>query len=510
VIASHIEREVKLQVETGYEIPDLNGFVDGLQAVTLSELKLEAVYYDTPDLRLARAGLTLRRRSEAGADRSPTSVWTLKLPLPAGGTALSRQEMNWPGADRSIPHQASDLVRAYRRRTELGPVARLTTDRRRMALTAADGKPVAEIDDDFVSVMDNDRLVDQFREIEVELGDGISKSMVHDLLDRLRVAGATTGDRRPKVVRALGERASSPPDVELPAGTSNSTVDEIVHGFLARGYLELVAHAPGAYLGDDPEEVHQARVAVRRLRSDLQTLRSVLDPGWVDHMRSELGWVGAALGAVRDIDVLMVRLTGHVEGLEPSDAPAGAMIITRLTKERSNARRRLRAVLGSERLAALLDLLVVAMRALPLATPPKRSPFRARAAMPPLVARPWKRLSRTVEALGEDPSDDALHQVRIRTKRLRYACEAVQPVIGRPARKLGNVAGRLQDTLGELHDAVVGEAWLREAAAAGTVEEALVAGQMLASLRREAEQSREAWPEDWHRLEKKRLVEWLA
>lgn len=108
------------------------------------------------------------------------------------------------------------------------------------------------------------------------------------------------------------------------------------------------------------------------------------------------------------------------------------------------------------------------------------------------------------------PSDQALHEVRLRVKRLRYACEAVEPVIGRPARRLAKAAGSLQDVLGSLHDTVIAQAWLRRAAAAGSSEETLLADQLVSALRLDAERFREAWRERWQRLENKRLVKWLA
>ena len=71
---------------------------------------------------------------------------------------------------------------------------------------------------------------------------------------------------------------------------------------------ELIAHDPGTRLGDDPEELHQARVATRRLRAVLRAARPLLDPGWTESLRAELSWLGGALGPVRDLDVLLDHL----------------------------------------------------------------------------------------------------------------------------------------------------------------------------------------------------------
>ena len=81
-------------------------------------------------------------------------------------------------------------------------------------------------------------------------------------------------------------------------------------------------------LPDAAADVHQARVAMRRLRSLLQTFSVVLDPVWVQHVRSDLEWAGSPLGELRDADVLAVRLEG-----------APAQLRQELTRQRSVAAR---------------------------------------------------------------------------------------------------------------------------------------------------------------------------
>ena len=95
-----------------------------------------------------------------------------------------------------------------------------------------------------------------------------------------------------------------------------STPTDVVRAAIARSTARLLAHDPGVRLGDDPEDVHQARVATRRMRSDLRTFRRVLDEDWDESMRDELKWLGGLLGAVRDTDVLLDRL--EAPGRRPS------------------------------------------------------------------------------------------------------------------------------------------------------------------------------------------------
>ena len=112
-------------------------------------------------------------------------------------------------------------------------------------------------------------------------------------------------------------------------------------------------------------------------------------------------------------------------------------------------------------------------RWLPAQRPPGRTPKGSRSrpaigppveVLPRLVRRPWRHLSQAVEALGDNPEDEALHEVRIRAKRLRYAAEAATPVIGKPAQRFASAVATLQGVLGDMNDAVVAEAWLRQSA----------------------------------------------
>jgi CHAD domain-containing protein len=102
-----------------------------------------------------------------------------------------------------------------------------------------------------------------------------------------------------------------------------------------------------------------------------------------------------------------------------------------------------------------------------------------------------------------------LHQVRIRAKQLRYAAESAARVVGRPARRVATAAAALQEVLGDHHDAVAAEGWLRQAATAGSDAEVLVAGQLIAVERAAAASRRAAWPQAWSALRAGRTRRWL-
>src|SRR3954465_3374456 len=159
-----IEREVKLAAWGGFALPALDDLLPEVSVARLPVKKLDATYYDTKDLRLARAGVSLRHR--VGDD----PAWTVKLPDGESGPVMSRREFPFEGPAGAIPSPAAALVRAYARGEALVAVARLKTERSRIGLSV-DGAQGAEIADDEVSVYHGRRLASRFREVEVEIED---------------------------------------------------------------------------------------------------------------------------------------------------------------------------------------------------------------------------------------------------------------------------------------------------------------------------------------------------
>jgi CHAD domain-containing protein len=265
----------------------------------------------------------------------------------------------------------------------------------------------------------------------------------------------------------------------------------------------------------------------------------------VQPLRDELGWIAGLLGAVRDTDVLLEHLQADAATLDASDAPAGAALLRRLEGQRRVARAELLAALDSERYVTLLDALVDAARTpvfvqppaaepilpvlpepeeavdaapvlapptdVPPEAPPRLSPEDpATDVLPPLVRRPWRQLRRAVAELGEAPADELLHHVRIASKRCRYAAEAAVPAFGKPASRFANAVADLQGVLGDLNDAVVAEAWLREAAGRAPAAQVLVVGELITRQRQKAADSRNQWAAQWKKASAKNLRAWLT
>ena len=496
-----VEREIKLAAPPASALPPLSDPLAGVVAEPAGTLYLLAVYYDTDDLRLTRAGASLRHRNDEG--------WAVKLPL-AGASAdgrLDRATYAIPGEAGTPPAEALDLVRALTRTAPVGPVARLRTTRRVVRLRTTGGTPIGEVVDDDVAVLGGDGPLRAFRELEFELADDAPEAQAAAIVARLRAAGAGPPDPTPKIVRALGPRATDPPDV-VPGRGGARTVGDVVRSALATPVARLIAHDPGVRRGDDPEDVHQARVATRRLRSHLRTFVPLVDETWAEALRDELGWLGGALGGVRDADVLLERLEARIEHLPGPDRAAADPLLERLRAERDRARVAVLEALRSHRYAVLLDRLVDAARQPRLV--PRDGSEPDEEILRGLVRRAWDHLAGAVERLDDEPPDEELHAVRRRAKRARYAAEAVEPAFGKPARALARALTEVQDVLGEHQDAVIAGQWLRDAAVAVHDEAAAFAAGELAMQEREAAcRGRRAWPATWRDASRKKLRHWL-
>ena len=434
----------------------------------------------------------------------------MKLPEDSWGPGLARREIRFDGPADTVPDPAADLVLASTRTRVLEPVARLATARRPVEIRDGDGLLLAEVVDDTVSVSHGRRPAGRFREVEVELhaSGRIGRRLLGAATSRLVDAGCNAEAPIPKLVRALGERATQPPDVVVTTLAADAAAVDLVRHALARSVAGILHHDPGVRLGDDAEDVHQLRVAARRLRSDLRSFTPLLDRDRLVLVRAELGWLGDVVGAVRDTDVLAARLTAHISALPDVDAPGGSRLLQRLEREAHDARATMLAALRDVRYLRLLDTLVGLA-----AAPPSIEAHEITARSPTKIAskiarRPWRRLADAVGALGPEPSDADLHRVRILAKRCRYAVEAVAPIVGPSASRFAAAVAELQTVLGDHQDTVVAESWLRDAAAA-TPTGAVAAGLLIALERSRRIELRAQWPAIWRTASSKKLRHWL-
>ena len=455
-VAEHVEVERKYDAVPGRALPDLDGVAGLRLRGPAEESALEATYLDTPDLRLGRRKVTLRRRT-GGSDAG----WHLKLP--ASGDARTEVRAPLGRATRTPPDALREEVRALVRDAVLTPVAVLRTRRVEHVLVDADDRPVALLADDTVTAerLAPERVrLEAWREVEVELVDPQAVDAL-DALDRaLRAGGLSRSASSSKVARVLGEPSRDQPS----SGLRPKHAGDRVHAHLREQVDELVARDRGAR-ADAPDAVHKMRVATRRLRSALATFRPLLDRTRTDPLRAELTWLATALGAARDAEVMRDRIVAELRG-QPAEPVLGRVVDhaeRELSGRHAAAHSALVEVLRSERYLRLLDSLDDLLRQPPWSSRARRP---AASELRRLVRRAVSRVeaSQAAAARAEQPGERAarLHRVRKDAKRARYACEAAAPVLGERARSAAERWEAVQEVLGEYQDSVVARGLLRE------------------------------------------------
>jgi CHAD domain-containing protein len=479
------ERELKFLVAEDFALEGLD-VGRRLRLVANGQSRYETVYLDTPDLRLAGWGCSLRHRTGQG--------WTLKLPPVGSGPLLDREEITVPGesAADGPPDAVRLLVTSMVRSSTLRPAVRLRTVRASHRAEDDAGDAVGELTMDEVRVVS--RLPQTFREVEFELAPDAPDALADRVGKRLIAAGAEP-ESTSKYLRALGERAPAGPELSSEDVGADSHVGDLVRAALVRSVSRLVVSDPLVRLAEDIEAVHQARVGVRRLRSSLKAFAPYLDARWTDDLRTELKWLGTALGEQRDADVMEERLRDRIASVS-RNPNWGAEIVRALEQRRIRAKKALDAVLVQPRYVELLDRLVAAARepALSATSDPSGRPLAQAILVPPAG-----KIRTAVGRLGDDPPDAALHKVRIDAKGLRYAAEAVKPVSDKAVERVERAARAVQDVLGEHQDAVVAGTWLHKRAprAANPAPWARLERAEIAA----AVAARDAWPASWEKLE---------
>ncbi|MEO3763145.1 CYTH and CHAD domain-containing protein [Streptomyces sp. B5E4] len=484
-------------------LPDLTG-VDGVAAVVeQGTALLDAVYYDTAARRLAADGITLRRRT--GGD---DAGWHLKLPVAAG----VRDEIRAPLGE-GVPRRLAALVRSRTRDAELAPVVRIRSERDVHQLLGADGEPVAEVSVDRVTAERPETgATARWAEVEAELSAGADPAVLDAVDAALTGAGLRRSAAASKLARALAETdgtrtkdgkrtkdggkpkdgkngkngkggkggkggkkktadkkksaGKKKADGKKPPEPAARPAGDVVLDYV-RAQITAVVELDPAVRRDQPDSVHQMRVASRRLRSTFRSYRAVLDRTVTDPVSTELRWLAGELGVDRDREVLTERIhAGLVELERPLVlGPVRGRLRTWSAARRTGSRRRIVALLDGRRYLALLDALDGI-----LADPPLRT-AAGRPAEPVLrkaVDRQYRRFAGSLQetfdlAPGPD-RDTAIHETRKAAKRTRYAAEVARPVLGREAKTATSLMREVQDLLGDYQDGVLARAALREIA----------------------------------------------
>jgi CHAD domain-containing protein len=459
----HLEIEQKFDVEETFALPDLSAVPGVAEVREPVEHHLDAAYYDTADLRLARARVTLRRRT-GGTDAG----WHVKLPPVAG----ARRELHSPvgRAAKNPPKAVLEPVLGIVRQEPATQVALLRTRRVVTELADAEGQVLAEVADDHVTGTaypagpGEAAVVTTWREVEVELVDGGDEVLVA-VAEALVDAGARPADSPSKLSRVLADRlatlapqpaAEAAPRRKGKKGKKRApaaSAGDVVRAAL-RSQVQALSDADLMVRTGQADGVHQVRVACRRLRSTLAAFRPVLDREQTDPVRAELAVVGSALSPTRDAEVALAHLRELVaaQPVELVLGPVAARLQQAAIKDEAAGDAQARKVLAGAAYLQLRDDLDALVGEPPLAEAAQRP---ADEVLREVLARTTRRLQRTVELAEGATEDEALHDVRKAAKRLRYTAEAAVPVLGRPVAELVTAIKGVQEVLGDRQDTFV-------------------------------------------------------
>jgi CHAD domain-containing protein len=245
------------------------------------------------------------------------------------------------------------------------------------------------------------------------------------------------------------------------------------------------------------ERIHQCRVAMRRIRSNLRTFRLALDPGWGTALRAELAWYGSRLGEARDlalIEQIIADQGPRVVGKERL-AQLTAVVTARMAAVQAE----LEGERGGARRFQLTEQMMVLWDGPDFNDKATRP---AQEVLPAMLERAWLDVRGAGRTARKHTNDANLHKLRIRLKDLRYGCETIALIDAGPARKVAKAAERLQTRLGEVHDARYAIDWLR---ALGSVQPELNEPvEALAAVQREVlAESRKGWKGELKEVERR-------
>jgi CHAD domain-containing protein len=452
----------------------------GYRVESTPSTRTTRVLFDTGDRRLAAAGGELShsrrdgwrwRRDTLGHPKLTSREWT------APADAPQRQLMDW--------------TRAYRRGKPIAARATVTVHSRRHHVSTSTS-PLLTLVEERLDERTPAGLTPRLRLLEVTDSTKEAAAAIGTLRGAALDDTATLALLRPRLVRA--------PRVVLPdakrIGTRDLFTRSTTLSLLQWLYYDCELPA-GA-----PEALRKLRIALRRLRTDLQTFAPLVGRAWADGLREELGVLGTRLGLARDGEVLVERLAGLVALLPEAERTSALPLLDTAGAQLAAARAELLDELGRPEYVTVIDDVVRAV------TSPKWRDDRDDTAPARLARRPWRRLRSYVEEHGDSPDDAQLHRIRILAKRARYAADMCVPAVGDAAAQSAVRLAAVQTVLGEHHDAVVTREWLhrQSEAVAGL---SFVAGELAALELRRIRDVQRQWRDAWDKASHPESWRWL-
>jgi triphosphatase len=435
-----------------------HGSIDGLVLEPRPTLEIVDTYLDTDDWRVHRAGFALRIRTESGKSEA-----TLKSLHSAGAGVADRRELT-EAVENSQSESIGKLtgpvgtrVRAVTAEHALRPLFEVRTTRQRHSIRKEDAaQPLGEIALDETGIArPHGETATHMQRVEVEvLGEGREplESLVKTLRGdcALEVACDSKYSQGLKVVGLVPAPAPQFAPIEV---YGSLPMVEVARANLRRHLSVWHAHEFGARLGDDPDELHDLRVAARRLDGLLRQFKSSLPAAFL-RIRPVIKKVLRALGAVRDLDVALSELEVFRSEL-PEAQRAGVEPLKRhLESERGRVRARMLSVLDAVSVQSSFQKLASLLATVPAAVQQSARELALNAA-PGMIRLRYRKLRKRADELTPDSATEAYHEVRGQVKKLRCALEAVAVIYGKPADEMLRTLRRWQQSLGVQQDAAV-------------------------------------------------------
>lgn len=424
---------------------------------------LENTYYDTPEEALGKALVAVRTRRIGRR-----WLQTIKSANTSSGGLSSRPE--WEGPfdqksgrfDFSVVDDPATRALLDQHADSIAPLFTTVFRRETREYAPQPGvRILLMIDTGSVSTGAADSLRSvPISELELELVEGTA----NDLLDYALQLGAdlplmpedvSKAQRGYQLLHNEPTRATRARTVTLKHEASPRDA------FLALAFDGLrawQANALGALTHDDPEFIHQLRVALRRLRTLLRVFAASLPEGFAEDWQRSLGQLAGDIGQARDLDVMYESLLAEPE--KGPDAPAFAALTQYLRDASQRARTDVRSVLHSTDARLLLLQFSKALHTLPTTTTDTTTlDDFVRGSLALLRKQVKKRLERARHTAKRED----LHSVRIALKRLRYGLEFFISLLEpRSSKKYQDQLGKVLDQLGKLNDIAVGRLTLQQ------------------------------------------------
>jgi len=240
-------------------------------------------------------------------------------------------------------------------------------------------------------------------------------------------------------------------------------------------FQRMLFYEPGTRLGEDIEELHDMRVATRRMRAAARVFQDYLDKKQMKPFIKGMRRTGRALGAVRDLDVFWEKTEQHLQSLPPDQQINLSPLHAAWEAERARAREQMSIYLDSKRYQQFKESFAVFLQKPGTDKQPRLSPkgepvpYRLRHVVPIVITQRLAAVRAYDEWIGHpDTPLSHYHQLRIASKALRYTLEYFEEVLGADAKTAIKQIKALQDHLGDLQDAVVASNLLRDFLVWGT------------------------------------------